>query len=531
MHLQRSLSWMLATIAVVSVAAASAAGGETDLAGGELRVVTAADADSLDPALVNQPLEWDVAVASCTTLFVQRPGTGLSARLVPEAAVGFPTISPDRRTYVFTVRRGLRFADGTALSAAAFARGIGRVLTPRLRAPAALQFASAIESSHARGDRLVVRLARARGDLLALLTMPWACPVEAGLPLDPSGAGTVVGSGPYAVADFVPGQRIVLRRNPFYRGTRPARPATVVITLGGTPDADVRAVETGGADLDLDLALPSVEPPPPQLLADLASRYGVGKAQFFVRPLDETVYLALNTSRPLFRDNAQLRRAVNYALDRPEIIRQGGPLAGRPTDQLLPPQTLGFADVQLYPLRAPDIRKARRLATGHLRGREAVLYVADAPIALRRAEIIRHDLAQIGLEVEVRAFARPVLITKVSTRDEPFDLVLTGWTGFTPDPADFLVRLLDGAGISGADNFNLSYFDAGEVNRRLARADASPAPTRYVAFAALESDVLQRYAPVAPIMNRLGYVLVSTRIHCFAYDAFGGFDLGSACTG
>jgi ABC-type transport system substrate-binding protein len=222
---------------------------------------------------------------------------------------------------------------------------------------------------------------------------------------------------------------------------------------------------------------------------------------------------------------------VNYALDRPEIIRQGGPLAGRPTDQLLPPETLGFADVHLYPLRAPSLPMARRLAAGHLRGRKAILYVADAPIALRRAEIIRHDLAQIGLEVEVRAFARPVLITKVSTRGEPFDLVLTGWTGFTPDPADFVVRLLDGKGIAATDNFNLSYFDDREVNRRLAEANVSPAPTRYAAFAAVESDILERYAPVAPIMNRLGYVLVSTRIHCFAYDAFGGFDLGSACTG
>jgi len=512
-----------------AAAAAVDGRGTATVPAGTLRAVSAADVNSLDPALVDAPLEWDIAVTTCTTLFVQRPGRGLSVELVPEAAAGFPVISRDRLTYAFSVRPGLRFADGTPLTAAAFARGIGRVLDPRMRAPAAAEFESAIASVNAQGRRFFVRLARPRGDLLSLLTMPWACPVPPGLPIDPSGAGTVVGSGPYAVVEHVPGRQIVLQRNPFYRGARPRRPARIVITLDGTPDADVSTVESGGADLDLDLALPTVEPPPPQVLADLAARFGVGRRRFFVRPLDETVFLALNTSRPLFRDNAPLRRAVNYALDRPEIVRQGGPLAGRRTDQLLPPGTLGFHDADLYPLDGPKLATARRLAAGHLRGRKAVLYVADAPVALRRAAIIRYNLAQIGLDVEVRSFARPVLISRAATRGEPFDLVLTGWTGFTPDPADFLVRSLDGRSITSIDNFNLSYFAVPDVDRRLAAADSEPAPPRYGAFAALEADVLRRYAPVAPIMNRLGYVLLSARVHCFAYDAFGGFDLGSAC--
>jgi hypothetical protein len=67
------------------------------------------------------------------------------------------------------------------------------------------------------------------------------------------------------------------------------------------------------------------------------------------------------------------------------------------------------------------------------------------------------------------------------------------------------------------------------VNRQLAAADALPMPRRYAAFVALETDILRQYAPVAPLMNPLAYILVSRRVRCFAYDAFGGFDLGSAC--
>jgi peptide/nickel transport system substrate-binding protein len=519
---------VVASGAGLAVAATLAAGGTSVPAGGELRAVSAADVDSLDPALVQEPLGWNIVLASCTTLFVDGPGSG-TPRLVPEAAVGFPAISKDGLTYVFTIRRRLRFADGTPLTAAAFARAIGRVLDPRMHAPAAPGFASAITGVHARANRLTIRLAHPRGELVALLTMPWACPVPPGLPVDPTGVDRIPGSGPYNIVEHLPGRQIVLRRNPFYLGPRPQRPEKIVIRVGGTPDANVQAVESGSADIDLDLALPSVQAPPPQLLADLAARYGVGRRQFFIRPFDSTVFLAMNTSRPLFHDNAPLSRAVNYALDRPEIVRQGGPLAGHRTDHLLPTATLGFHNVLLYPLGGPDLRLARQLARGHLRGAKAVLYVPDAPVGLRRAAIIRYNLAQIGLDVEVRSFARAVLLSKVSTRGEPFDLVLTGWTGFTLDPADFLVRLLDGRGITTNNNFNLSYFNVSAVNRQLAEADALPAPRRYKTFAALEVRILQRYAPVAPIMNPLAYILVSSRVRCFAYDAFGGFNLGSAC--
>ena len=355
-----------------------------------------------------------------------------------------------------------------------------------MRAPAASQFASAIAAAHARANRLTIRLLHPRGDLIALLTMPWACPVPRGLPIDPTGVDTIPGSGPYTIVEHLPARELILRRNPFYQGPRPQRPGTITITIGGTPDANVQAIEQGSADLDLDLVLPSVQAPPPQLLIDLAARYGVGRRQFFTRPIDSTVFLAMNTSRPLFHKNAALRRAINYALDRPEIIRQGGPLAGRKTDHLLPAATLGARSDPLYPLNGPDLRTARRLARGHLHGGKAVLYIADAPVALRRAAIIRYNLAQIGLDVQVRAFARAVLLSKISTRGEPFDLTLTGWTGFTLDPADFLVRLLDGRSITTRDNFNLSYFDVPGVNRQITAADAWPAPQRYDAFASLE---------------------------------------------
>ena len=212
----RSLALSFAVAGTGLAVAAALAAGTNAPAGGELRAVSAADVASLDPALVQEPLGWEIMLATCTTLFVDGPGRG-TPRLLPEAAASFPSISNHGLTYVFTIRPRLRFADGSPLTAAAFARAIGRVLDPRMHAPAASQFASAIAAAHARANRLTIRLMHPRGDLIALLTMPWACPVPPGLPIDPTGVDTIPGSGPYTIVEHLPAREIVLRRNPFYR--------------------------------------------------------------------------------------------------------------------------------------------------------------------------------------------------------------------------------------------------------------------------------------------------------------------------
>ena len=56
--------------------------------------------------------------------------------------------------------------------------------------------------------------------------------------------------------------------------------------------------------------------------------------------------------------------------------------------------------------------------------------------------MIRLNLAQIGLDVEVKAFPRPVLVSMAARRGEPFDLIETGWHAHYPDPSEFLVSLL-----------------------------------------------------------------------------------------
>ena len=126
--------------------------------------------------------------------------------------------------------------------------------------------------------------------------------------------------------------------------------------------------------------------------------------------------IALNTSRPLFA-SARLRRAVNYAIDRRALVREGGLnflLAALPTDQYVPPGMPGFADARIYPFR-PNLEKARRLARSE-RHTATLFAFSDSASAPQLAEIIKSNLKRIGIDVEVKLFKRTVYLRQAGVR-------------------------------------------------------------------------------------------------------------------
>jgi oligopeptide transport system substrate-binding protein len=506
-----------ATIVLLSVVPAGSAPATTAPGGGTLLVTTPLAMATLDPAL-SGPARDAIWYATCATLTAFRDApapVGLSTR--PEAAVGPPEISRDGRTYVFKVRSGLRFSDGSLLTAANFARALGRVLNPAMGSPGAAIF-SDIRQVSASGLRLRITLNRPSGDLITRLALPFACPVPLGFPVNPSGVDLSVGSGPYYIARFVPASLLVLRRNGYYRGARPHHVDSVVVTMGGDVDGDIKAVEDGRADV-LHVTIPS------ELRQGLAQRYGVNRKQLFrVRGVG-TAALVLNSSSPLFEDNAPLRRAVNFAVDRAEIVRQtpSGFLSRMPTDQILPRLVPGWRDSVIYPLTGPNLPSAHRLAQGNLRGGQAILYTIPGSVFPDEAQVIVRNLRAIGLDVQVKLMSQDVIKAKAGIPGERYDMILAGaWccpsSRFPleyPDPASAIVRLLGGKNArKPAGNTNLAYFDVATYNRQMAAADRLVGKARFQAFSRLEADMMGKEAPWAPLYEDSEWLLVSTRVGC-----------------
>ena len=109
------------------------------------------------------------------------------------------------------------------------------------------------------------------GDFRQRLTLPFFCPVLPGTPVDP-GESTPPVPGPYYVAEHVVNQRVVLKRNPFYRGNRPANVDEIVWTVGQTREACLVAIEANRIDHCFPFGVPNAA------YRSLYEKYGVNGA-------------------------------------------------------------------------------------------------------------------------------------------------------------------------------------------------------------------------------------------------------------
>jgi ABC-type transport system substrate-binding protein len=535
LNLRRALA--LCAAALISAGLAGPAGAVATKPGGTLNVDLSSDVDSTDPALAYLNTSWEIMYATCLKLLNYPDAEApRGSTLTPEAAAGFPRVSNGGRTYDFVVRAGFtRFSNGRPVTARSFAHALERVASPKMQSPG-LTFisdvvgakavadgkASAIRGVEVKGDHLLVTLEKPAPDFLSRIAMSFFCAVPAGLPASEQGELTPPSAGPYYVASRKPGSSIVLKRNPYYHGTRPHNASQIVYTVGNAQEASYLRVAKGESDY----AAGGV---PATAYAELASRYGINKGRFFVRPVLGIQYFALNTQRPIFEDNLPLRRAVNFAIDRHAMLIQGGYLSGKRSDQILPPGMAGFRNASLYPIQGPNFAEARRLAKGHTRGGKVVFYTSNRGANPAIAQILEYDLAQIGLDVETQMFPTAVQLSKMGTAGEPFDIGSHTWAADYNDPYDFVNVLLDGRNIRDAGNVNFSYFDDPSFERKMRQASLLSGSSRSRAYAKLDADIMWNASPWVVRANMNSRTFVSKRFGCFVYNPTYGVDLAAAC--
>jgi peptide/nickel transport system substrate-binding protein len=491
--------------------------------------MVATDLDSLDPALAYAAQSSVLLDTTCARLLVSSGhATPDGSGLVPEVAAGPPRRSRDGRTYTFTLRDDFRFSDGTPVRADAFARAIDRTLAPGVESPWAVYTreivgaqdvtrgrASTTAGVVARGRSLVIRLRRPVPDFPAQ-TASFLCAVPPTLPPDREGYAEFAAAGPYYVAEYRPGEKVVLRRNRFYGGSRPHHVDGFDVDLRlGSPEEVLDRIERGEADWGSALS-PASDP------QRLAAKYGINRSRFFLRTGSVFRGYAFNMSRPLFRNNPQLRRAVSFAIDRSAFRRAaGGPLSSTLTDQYLPPGTTGFRDAHIYPLDGPDLDRARALARGHTRSGKVVLHTIALPHHIAFAQSIKRNLAKIGLDVEITGIPRDAYFGRFMARGA-YDLGFATWVADYDDPFAVLNVQLDGRFIGGT---NWSRFDSPEYNRLLRHAASLRGPARYRAYAALDAHLARDAAPMVAIDYLNDANLVSERLGCVTPS----FDLAAVC--
>ena len=544
--------WSLAALVGAALLVVAGCGGKTSASGTTGTATTPAtiggtyvvelntDVDYTDPGLDYLTTGWEIQYAvGCKLLNYPDRNGAQSSQLQPEVAAAFPTVSDGGKTYTFTVRKGYRFNTGQPVTAQSFADALNRDASPILQSPAQAFLsdivgaddvmagkAKSISGVVVDGDKLTISLAAAAPDLLARLAMPFFQAINPALAADqnPNGVNAPASCGPYYIADRIPNNSITLLRNRYYTGPRPHNVNEIDYKIGNTPVVIEQDVSSGTADY-------AASGIPPTVYKSLSDKYGVNKERFWVEPQLSVQYLAMNTARPLFKDNIKLRQAVNWAISRGALLQQGGYFAGVLTDQILPPGMPGFKRVTAYPLEQTkqSVARAKQLAQGHTRGGKAVLWTSTTDPAPLQAQIYQANLKAIGLDVSVQEFSRAVQIQKEGIKGAPFDFTTEGWAADYADPSDFINVLLDGTNINAANNNNVAYFDDPAFNKRMASASLLFGDHRYSTYSGLDADITTDAAPWAARANSTNRIYVSANSGCFTYNAVFGVDLAALC--
>ncbi|MDQ3672619.1 MAG: ABC transporter substrate-binding protein, partial [Actinomycetota bacterium] len=261
----------------------------------------------------------------------------------------------------------------------------------------------------------------------------------------------------------------------------------------------------------------------------LVEKYGLNRSQLFLRPGLTMRMLGFNSSRPLFRANPDLRRAVNFALNRRALVNAGGSNVSRPSDQYLPAIIPGFKDADVYPLERADLQRARALASGNLRGGKAILYVNSSPLPMAIGQLIKQQLAEIGLDVELRGIpihsASAAYFNKLATPGEPWDMAFGLWSPSYIDPFAYINLLFDGRFVGGT---NFTRFASTPLDKQMRQAARLPqGSSRNSAYAALDVRLAREAAPIAAVDFLNEPTLVSKRVGCMVLRPV--LDLTAVC--
>jgi ABC-type transport system substrate-binding protein/tRNA A-37 threonylcarbamoyl transferase component Bud32 len=483
--------------------------------------------------------------ATCANLLNYPDSAGPDgARLQPEIAAAMPTVTRGGRTYTFRVRPGFRFSppSNEAVTAETFRRSIERELSPYNRFSPGLQFVSDIVGESAyrggtsahisgiavRGNTLSITLVKPAGDFLTRISMPAFCPISGSISVRGYATAPPSSAGPYYVSS-AQGDRTVLLRNPNYRGSRPRRAARIVYTNDVATPTAVSLANAGAIDLlpqDFDNTTSFFDPG-----GVLARRSGTGSAaaqngrqQYFLYAAPLLDYIVFNTNRPLFR-NVRVRRAVNYAIDRRALAAAFG---DEPADRIVPAAVPGFPAGRAYPIKAPNLDTARRLAG--LVSRHAVLYWCG-PDARQRtlAHIVSSNLAGIGISVSVRSSQNCPKNSRYDERTKQADLILFGGLqSKVRDPAPFLDQALARGGFFGSA-FGPGLWTTAGFRERLAGAAVLRGSARVRAYVRIV-DELTRAAPFAIFGSFVWTEYFSPKVGCKVFQAeYGVVDLGALC--
>ncbi|WP_122618896.1 ABC transporter substrate-binding protein [Streptomyces sp. Tu 4128] len=405
-------------------------------------------------------------------------------KLKPALATALPKITDGGLTYTYTLREGVKFSDGEALTAQDVVYTYRTVLDEKTNNTARSEL-DAVKDVRATGDDTVVFTLDYPYAAFAARTVLPVVPEHVAGGQDPNTGDfntKPVGTGPYVLTDWSKGEKLAFKANPHYWGDKPTVKS---FTMAVIADDNVRATRLRSGDLDGAVL-------PPNLAATFEN--DEGRRTYEARSYDFRA-VTLPTSGKVTGDRA-IRRALDAAVDRRAMVDKILDGAGRPAYGPLP------VDDPWYERgieRPHDLAKAERVldeagwkaGSGGIRakdGRRAsftLYYPSGDKVRQDHALAYASDAKKAGIEVKVEGATWEVIEPRMGR-----DAVLAGF-GSVGDP-DFGLYTLLHSSLAGDGFNNMAHYDEPAVDQALdaGRRTQDPA-TRAAAYDKLQKALVE----------------------------------------
>ncbi|MEV5616995.1 ABC transporter substrate-binding protein [Streptomyces bacillaris] len=496
-----------ATVTLVLAAGAAACGPEDSKGGdsgsgaegkpqkgGTLTVLNRSPQQDFDPARLYTSGGGNVPSLVFRTLTTRNREDGAEgAKVVPDLATDLGRPNEDATVWTYTLKEGLKYEDGTAITSADIKYGIERSFAPELSGGAPYlrdwliggadyqgpyKEKKGLDSIEVPDDRTIVfRLNKPEGEFPFLATQTQTTPVPKAKDTGTKYEEHPVSSGPYrVVSNENDGERLILERNPHWSAAtdeeRKAYPDRIDVRSG--LDATVinqRLSASQGPDaaaVTTDTNLGPAELAKVGSDKKLAARVGTGHFGY-------TNYIAFNPEVKPF-DDPKVRQAIAYAVDRTSVINAaGGSSLAEPATTFLPERDFfGHTPYDHFPAgKTGNAEKAKELLkeAGHDKGLTVTLTHSNAKDFQTSPEIataIQAALKKAGITVKLQGLEDNDYSDTTHDAKRTPGFFLSRWGADWPSGGPFLAPIFDGRQIvRDGSNYNAAFLNDPEVNKEI----------------------------------------------------------------
>ena len=463
---------------------------------------------------------------------VEAPATD---EMQPDLAADMPTVSDDGMVYTVKLREGLKFPDGSPVTAKDVKATFEYMLDPNIQCatggPPASGYYGVIKGASEYMDAMTASkgkknpgisgikavddltteftLTKADGSFPRALAMGWAFIRPAATPHKKTDTPPLY-VGPYKISDYQLDKSVTIEREPTWADNVTAgvpEPADennidgISLQIGVPDETQYAQLKSNEIDMTFDGSAPLGSEIPatandPQF-----------KDRFFSTPDAAVDYAVFKTDKAPF-DNPKLRQAVNYALDRDAIVKIiGGKLSRSPWSQILSQNLLADQPTDVYTM---DVEKAKQLVKDSGVPTPINITLAnfsDAP-APQVSAAMKEALEAVGFKVTVKALSADVYYGFLADPKSDYNIGVAGWGEDYADAITYYGPLLLCGQGSNYGQFCDKTFDSkvGQINL------LPPGADRTGQFAQLSTDTAKNLAPWATLDLRRKVSFISDRL-------------------